>query len=92
MSAQSDKRRRCIDCGERWATSTADDVCDECRFAHEQAFKRAIDALGMTLRDYFAAAALSAGWATDACGPKTPANAAASAYAFADAMLEERAK
>jgi hypothetical protein len=24
-------KRRCISCGEAWATTTADDVCDRCR-------------------------------------------------------------
>ena len=47
---------------------------------------------GMSLRDYFAAKALSAGWSSHARGSLTPENAAASAYEFADAMLAERAK
>ena len=46
----------------------------------------------VTLRDYFAAAALTAGWRADVRGPCTPETAAASAYEFADAMLAERAK
>lgn len=48
--------------------------------------------LGMTLRDYFAAKALQ-GWLAsfgpDDCSPK-PAQTAAFAYEFADAMMEAR--
>lgn len=48
-------------------------------------------ACGMSLRDYFAAQALS-GVMADPNGWNRPANTAANAYDYADAMLAERAK
>jgi hypothetical protein len=56
------------------------------------------DGNGMTLRDYFAAAALTGMLATslegyfDEKGVRSPNGRARWAYAHADAMLEERAK
>lgn len=48
--------------------------------------------LGMTLRDYFAAAALQGMLANAQPGDGTPEEFAADAYAFADAMLAARAR
>lgn len=48
---------------------------------------------GMTLRDWFAGQALMGALAFPMPGPeKIPNNAARDAYAYADAMLAERAK
>lgn len=56
--------------------------------------ERMKDQGGMTLRDYFAAAALTGIIASPACSKANPTwkNVAAKAYAQADAMLAERAK
>lgn len=47
---------------------------------------------GMTLRDYFAAAALQGMLANAKPGDGTPEEFAADAYSFADAMLAARRK
>lgn len=47
---------------------------------------------GMTLRDYFAAAALQGLLADEIAGYSTFSDFAEGAYGFADAMLAERAK
>lgn len=52
----------------------------------------ALVAGGMTLRDYFAAAALQALITDDTDGGWTLDGAASRAYRFSDAMLAERAK
>lgn len=54
----------------------------------------AVDQPGMSLRDYFAAAALTGMKAaeTDYFGPAEPAEYAEDAYEIADAMMERRAR
>jgi hypothetical protein len=49
------------------------------------------DHFGMTIRDYFAAAALQ-GMLTDSCIQGSDSQFAESAYSYADAMLKAREK
>ena len=64
----------------------------EHRFDDETSFKHE----GMTLRDYFAAKAMSLGWKVfdEGYSPRqcSPENIAEFAYKYADAMMKERAK